>query len=165
MKIFLVATTLTLLTTATVEAKPNIVAGVSEGLVVAFPQSGGVAWRPPATIFSLGLVVPMGEKWLWYLDLGLKTRNDVFNPAPQIVLGPGLRITSRVSVWLTVMYRYTPSYGGAPDTHITSLAIAPGITITPGVALLVGLSGGVNVSAGKAVPEFGLGPKLSFTLW
>ncbi len=143
----------------------HIVAGVGEGFTVAFPSSGGVVARPPATIFSLGLVAPMDERWLWYIDIGMKTRNDALNPAPQVVLGPGLRLTGRVTLWFTAMYRYTPSYLAAADFHIVALTLTPAISVAPGVAVLLGVSGGINISGGHTVPELGFGPKLSFTLW
>ena len=134
-------------TTSADELRLKFRVGANIGTVTGFPANKAEGY-PLALILRVGVGITLGGRWGWGMDLGMKTPFSTFNPAPQITVGPAVKLTDRVSLALVILARYTPDYGKG-DSWLLAATIGPAYAVTPWLSLGLGVGGGAAFAAGK----------------
>lgn len=88
---------------------------------------------PPSVAHGVGILVPLHNGWSYYTEAGFATSFTDFRPAPQLITGPSVRVSARLTLGATAVLKLVPSYGGAaPTMTIVGLSVAPIIPTTFG---------------------------------
>lgn len=146
-----------------VQAKPTYRIATATGFTIALPE-GKAELKPLPLVLGFAVVVPMSERWSWMVQPGVKTGLTAFNPAPQLVVGPNLKLTDKLTLSFSLLYRYTPDYAAKGDNHMVAALVAVIVAVTPEVSLGLGFGGDVVISGSTVVPEVALVPLASFKL-
>lgn len=121
--------------------------------------------HPMSPTLSQGLVMThkFGQ-WGWATEAGIATPYTAANPAPQVIFGPLLFLSSKLYLNLNVLAKYSPVQKGKEDSLVMAGGFVFGVIINKETALGTGIGVGKVVSGEPGPWCFTFGPKLSFSL-
>lgn len=144
---------------APVVSPPIVVATGSMGYSVSL--SSGDAF-PPTVGHGLGVIVPIGDGWSYYTEAAFTTSLAELQPGFLIITGPSRRVSDRLTLGVTGMYKIVPSFDEAtPTMNILSGSAAVTFPTTFG-SLSIPCGPSYNVTT--VDPGFGCSAKASVRL-
>ena len=161
MKLFITVFTFVLFAAISVNAQ-TIRFGNQIAFPISFEDGSGL---PPSITLDLNTVFPLEEDgWGLFTSIGLNTGLGLFQPNPQIVIGPTHQLWSSAwSLALTAMYRFIAPVNESDENHIIGLAIVPSHPLVNG-DLVIAFPLGPAYNVGLDSWSLAFSVKISFRL-
>jgi hypothetical protein len=96
---------------------------------------------PPSLSSGVRLAVPLGGM-TYMVEGGMSTPFTTFTPSAYLSAGPAQQIANKILFGEALMWRYTPSYDGAPPSNTLGVVVGPLFRLADFGALTI--SGGLS---------------------
>lgn len=158
--IFLVLTHLFTPPAQAADAPRNAVA-FALGVTYPISLSASPLGLSPSTQTGIRFSRVMQKPWSGMVEGGMSTPFGAFLPSLYVAAGPAQAVSAKTLIGESVTWRYTPSYGNAPSSHVFGIGVAPllrldwgGLTVPAGLACTVSTPSICSVSVGvRLIPK------------
>ncbi len=109
----------------------------------------------PSVGHGFGVLLPIGNGWAYYNELGVSTSMGQFAPAFGLISGPSKKLTDHLALGASVLYKLIPDYESDSDPgHLLGVSVAPLILTGNGVNLSFPVSVARNFKVGANALAF-----------